>query len=67
MASDFVVFGFPMTRPGEAKFLAAYSSSAAAQRVVDAQAANVRDNLRVIEITVDQYLPSDGFWISLGG
>ena len=63
MTSVFVVFAFPLTRPGETEFLAAYSSVAAAQRFVDAQDANVRENLRVIEITVDKHPPSDGFWI----
>jgi hypothetical protein len=45
MKSIFVVFAFPMTRPGESEFLAAYSSPAAAQRFVDAQDVDVRDNL----------------------
>lgn len=63
MQSIFVVFGFPMMRPGEAEFLAAYSSPAAAQRFVDAQDASVRDNLRVIEIMLDQHPHSDGFWV----
>jgi hypothetical protein len=63
MRSIFVVFAFPMMRPGESEFLAAYSSPAAAQRFVDMQDADVRDNLRVIEITVDKHPPSDGFWI----
>jgi hypothetical protein len=63
MKSIFVVFAFPMTRPGESEFLAAYSSPAAAQRFVDAQDVDVRDNLRVLEITVDKHPRSDGFWI----
>jgi hypothetical protein len=52
-----------MMRPGEAEFLAAYSSFAAAQRFVEAQDSNVRDNLRVIEIMLDQHPHSDGFWV----
>ena len=63
MESIFVVCEYPMTRPGESEFLAAYSSPTAAQRFVDAQDAGVRDNLRVIEITLDKHPPSDGFWI----
>lgn len=63
MTSVFVVFAFPLTRPGETEFLAAYLSVAAAQRFVDAQDANVRENLRVIEIMLDQHPHSDGFWV----
>jgi hypothetical protein len=63
MKSIFVVFAFPMMRPGESEFLAAYSTAAAAQRFVDAQDADVRENLRVVEIKVDKHPPSDGFWI----
>lgn len=63
MGSIFVVFAFPMMRPGESEFLAAYSKPENAQRFVDAQDANVRDNLRVIEITIDQHPRSDDFWI----
>jgi hypothetical protein len=63
MGSIFVVFAFPMMRPGESEFLAAYSTPDAAQRFVDAQDAKVRENLRVIEVTIDQHPRPDGFWI----
>jgi hypothetical protein len=52
-----------MMRPGESEFLAAYSTPDAAQRFVDAQDAKVRENLRVIEVTIDQHPRPDGFWI----
>lgn len=58
----YVVFGLPITRPGEREFLGAYRTRAKAQRFVDAQDAVVRENLRVAEIELDAHPPSDGFW-----
>ncbi len=63
MDKVFVVFGLPLTRPGDREFLGAYSTATSAQRFVDAQDAAVRQNLRVIEIRLDVHPPSDGFWV----
>jgi hypothetical protein len=57
-----VVFGLPLTRPGDREFLGAYSSPERAQEFVDAQDAAVRANLAVVEVTIDQHPRSDDFW-----
>jgi hypothetical protein len=62
VATIFVVFGLPLTRPGDREFLGAYSTRPSAQRFVDAQPEEVRDNLTVAEIVLDRHPPSDDFW-----
>ncbi|MGB8022205.1 MAG: hypothetical protein WCF04_13330 [Candidatus Nanopelagicales bacterium] len=62
----FVVFGLPLTRPGDREFLGAYSTAALAQRFFDAQDAAVRENLAVVEIALNEH-PSDEFWIKPKG
>jgi hypothetical protein len=63
MDTIFVVFALPWLRPGDRDFLAAYSTEAAAQRFVDAQEANVRDSLRVVEVRLNAHPDSDGIWV----
>ena len=63
MNTIFVVFAFPFSRPCDRDFLAAYSTPQAAQRFLDAQDVNVRENLRVVEVELNNPPPSDGFWI----
>jgi hypothetical protein len=62
MNTIFVVFALPMLRPGDRDFLAAYTTQTAAQRFVDSQQPSVRENLRVIEIKLNEHPPSDDFW-----
>jgi hypothetical protein len=62
MGTVFVVFGLPLTRPGDREFLGAYSTESRAQAFVDVQTEEVRQNLVVAEIVLDRHPPSDGFW-----
>jgi hypothetical protein len=59
----FVVFGVPLMQPGDREFLGAYSSRSGAQRFVDAQPDDVRQNLLVAEIELDRHPPSGDFWV----
>lgn len=60
--SIYVVFGYPVLRPAEREFLGAYSNRERAQEFVDAQSAPVRENLRVVEVHLDEHVPRGEFW-----
>ena len=57
-----VVLARPYTHPGDLLFLAAYSTRAAANEFVQAQDADVRDCLVVLEVELDTHPGSEGFW-----
>lgn len=56
------VFARPWTHPGELEFLAAYSSRRGATDWVEAQLADVRNCLVVLDVELDRHPVSDGFW-----
>ncbi len=62
MRSVFIVFGLPLMRPGETEFLAVYSSHESAQLFVDAQDDDVKPQLTIAEVVVDQHPEDGGFW-----
>lgn len=62
MPTIFVVFGLPLTRPGDREFLGAYTSQSGAQRFVDHQPEQIQENLTITEIVLDQHPQSDNFW-----
>jgi len=58
----FMVFALPLMRPGDRDFLGAYSTHDRAKEFVDAQDAAVRENMAIVEVTIDRHPRHDDFW-----